>query len=176
MKFNPNVQARPENDFKFNLLQAGVCNFYVLNATEESGNYGPYIQLTIKAQDSSKEKLTSEITVFLSVDEKNGWKLQEFMQEIGEINQFNTGNINVQSLINKKGQVMIQHKEYLSKKDGELKLSNHVASFADRTTIPATWKYKPKQGNDQINDHSANQNAADYANKNSSEFSDDVPF
>ncbi len=170
MKFNPqNIQARPEN-FKFNLLEAGVCNFYVLDATDESSQYGDYISLNIKAQDVNG--LTSEVTVFL-----NDWKLQEFMQEIGEIKQFNTGDINVRSLIKKKGKVMIQHKEFLSKQDGEIKLSNHVASFADRVGVPNVWKYKPKaeQGSAQVKEYTAVKQG-EQSVQGEKGFEDDVPF
>ena len=178
MKFDPkNMQDKPDQEFKYNLLEPGVCDFYVLNAEDKTGPYGDYIELIIKAQDSSTSKATSEVRVFLPGDEKNMWRTQEFMNEIGEKQQFDSGSINVKSLIKKRGQCMIQHKEYRSKQDGLIKLSNHVASFLERNNIPQLWKLKEEAGT-QVMDYSATKQGdqGDQGKQGAAEFQDDVPF
>jgi len=154
MKFNPNnAQPKPTGDYA--LLKPGVCDFKVIDAEEIKGKYGEYISVTLRVRDNGNEgntmkdedKLKSNVSCNIGCDEKGMWKLKEFMVEIGKEDEFNSGDVEASLFIKARGKLMLQHKEYLSKKDGEIKVGNHVASFEERKTIPSTWTLDPSKAN-----------------------------
>ena len=111
------------------LLAPGPCSFVIKKAEEVLGKTSGKPQMQIDMDVTDINGKTTSVRDFIFYSEAAKWKLVSFCKGIGIEDKLMEGSIETRDVINRKGQLIIQHEEYNGEKKNRV---NRYLPYLDK--------------------------------------------